>query len=259
MPAHRTPKEVKAASLCLVLKGVTMSFASLKAVDDVSLSIAHGSRWALIGPNGAGKTTLINLISGELNPTKGQIFHCGKEITRLPPHRRAALGICRTFQITNLFPNLTIGESILLACQALQKTKFVMFRPLVSYRGFVDRALALLREFGLYEKRNTLIKNLSHGDHRQIEVALALAGHPSLLLLDEPAAGLSLAETHDLTRLLKKLDPAITIIIIEHDLDVAFEVAENIVVLHQGQKMAEGSKEEIKKNPAVQQIYLGVK
>jgi branched-chain amino acid transport system ATP-binding protein len=249
----------KAGLPSLVLKGISRSFGSLKAVNDIHLSVEQGARCALIGPNGAGKTTLINLISGELHPTAGQIFHCGEEVTRLAPHRRAALGIARTFQITNLFPNLTVGESILLACQALEKTKFVIFRPLVSYRRYLDKALDLLKQFDLYEKKNLLIKNLSHGDHRQIEVALALAGQPRLLLLDEPAAGLSLAESHDLTRRLKNLDPAVTLIIIEHDLDVAFEVADRIVVMHQGKKLVEGSREEIKKNPVVQQIYLGGK
>jgi len=259
MAIERTVPDGKAGVPSLVLKGVSRSFGSLKAVNDIHLSVEHGDRCALIGPNGAGKTTLINLISGELHATAGQIFHCGEEVTGLPPHRRAALGIARTFQITNLFPNLTVGESILLACQALEKTKFVIFRPLVSYRGYLDKALDLLKQFDLYEKKNLLIKNLSHGDHRQIEVALALAGQPRLLLLDEPAAGLSLSESHDLTRRLTNLDPAITLIIIEHDLDVAFEVADHIVVMHQGKKLAEGSREEIKKNPVVQQIYLGVK
>lgn len=247
----------KTDSPCLVLKGVGKNFTGLRALNDISLSVEHGDRCALIGPNGAGKTTLLNLISGALPPTEGQIFYCGKDITRLPPYRRAALGIARTYQITNLFSNLSVMENVLLACQALGKTKFVMFRPLSSYRKFTDKAVALLKQFDLYEKREILIKNLSHGDRREIEVILGLAGQPRLLLLDEPGAGLSPAETHDLTLLLKNLDRSITMIIIEHDMDMAFEVAENIVVLHQGEKLAEGSKEEVKKNPTVQQIYLG--
>lgn len=242
---------------CLLLKGVEKSFAGLKAVKDINLSVIHGSRYALIGPNGAGKTTLLNLISGALKLTEGQIFYYGKEITRLSPYRRAALGITRTFQITNLFSDMTVIENVLLACQALEKAKFVMFRPLSSYRRFTDEAFALLRKFDLIEKKDELIKNLSHGDRRQIEVALALAGRPRLLLLDEPGAGLSQAESHDLTRLLKNLEREITMIIIEHDMDMAFDVAENIIVLHQGEKLAEGTKEEIKGNSIVQEIYLG--
>jgi branched-chain amino acid transport system ATP-binding protein len=152
----------KTESPCLVLKGVGKNFTGLRAVNDVSLTVEHGVRYALIGPNGAGKTTLLNLINGTYLPTDGQIFFCGKEITRLPPYRRAALGIARTYQITNLFSNLTVMENVLLACQALDKTKFVMFRPLSSYRKFVDKAIALLKQFDLYEKREVVIKNLSY-------------------------------------------------------------------------------------------------
>jgi branched-chain amino acid transport system ATP-binding protein len=242
---------------CLLLKGVEKSFAGLKAVSDINLSVAHGSRYALIGPNGAGKTTLLNLISGALKPTGGQIFYYGKEISRLSSYHRAALGITRTFQITNLFSDMTVIENVLLACQALEKAKFVMFRPLSSYRRFTDEAFALLRKFDLHEKKDALIKNLSYGDRRQIEVALALAGKPRLLLLDEPGAGLSRAESHEVTRLLKNLGREITMIIIEHDMDMAFDVAENIIVLHQGEKLAEGTKEEIRENSIVQQTYLG--
>jgi branched-chain amino acid transport system ATP-binding protein len=211
----------------------------------------------LIGPNGAGKTTLFNLISGEFPASQGRIVHFGRDVTGMPSYKRAALGIARTFQITNLFPNLPVSENILLACQALERTKFVMFRPLSSYRPLMDRCNSLLKEFDLWGKRNELIKNLSHGDQRQIEVALALAGQPRLLLLDEPSAGLSSAETHALTLLLQKLDPNITILLIEHDMDVAFDFAEKITVLYQGRFLAEGTKEEIKSNSTVQQIYLG--
>lgn len=247
----------KTDSPCLILKGVGKSFSGLKAVNDIHLSVEPGTRYALIGPNGAGKTTLLNLISGALKPTEGQIFYFGREITYLSPYRRAALGIARTFQITNLFSDMTVMENVLLACQALERTKFVIFRPLSTYRRFYDQASALLLKFDLHGKRDELIKNLSHGDCRQIEVALALAGRPRLLLLDEPGAGLSPAENHDLTRLLKNLEREITMIIIEHDMDMAFDVAENIIVLHQGEKLAEGTKEEIRGNSIVQEIYLG--
>lgn len=242
---------------CLVLQNLTKDFGGLRAVDNVNLMIQLGERHVLIGPNGAGKTTLFNLISGEIPASEGRVIHFGRDVTSLPPYHRAALGIARTFQITNLFPKLTVLENLLLACQALERTKFVMYRPLSSYQNLMDKSMNLLKEFGLLEKRNELTKNLSHGDQRQIEVALALAGQPRLLLLDEPTAGLSPAETHALTLLLKKLDPAITILLIEHDMDVAFEFAEKITVLHQGKLLAEGNKEEIKNNPFVQQIYLG--
>ena len=242
---------------CLVLENLSKDFGGLRAVDEIDLTVEPGERRALIGPNGAGKTTLFNLVSGVYPASKGRILYFEKDVTGLPSYRRAALGIARTYQITNLFQNLTVSENILMACQALVRTKFVMFRRLSSYRHLMDRRNDLLKEFDLWEKRNELVKNLSHGDQRQIEVSLALAEKPRLLLLDEPAAGLSSAETHALTLLLKKLDPSITILLIEHDMDVAFEFAERITVLYQGKSLAEGTKEEIKNNPTVQEIYLG--
>jgi branched-chain amino acid transport system ATP-binding protein len=243
---------------CLTVENLTMNFGGLRAVDSVSLTIESGERRVLMGPNGAGKTTLFNMISGVYQASEGRILFFEKDVTTLPPYRRAALGIARTYQITNLFPNLTVAENVLMACQALIKTKFVMFRPLSSYPRLKDRCNKLLKEFDLWDKRNELVKNLSHGYQRQIEVALALAEEPRLLLLDEPAAGLSSAETNALTLLLKRLDPKITILLIEHDMDVAFEFAERITVLYQGKYLAEGTKEEIKNNATVQEIYLGV-
>jgi branched-chain amino acid transport system ATP-binding protein len=248
---------VNGVTPCLVVENLTKDFGGLRAVDGVNLTIEPGERRVLMGPNGAGKTTLFNLVSGVYPSSGGRILYFDKDVTGFPSYRRAALGIARTYQITNLFPNLTVSDNILMACQALVQTKFVMFRPLSSYHGLMDRCNNLLKEFGLWEKRNELVKNLSHGDQRQIEVSLALAEKPRLLLLDEPAAGLSSAETHALTLLLKKLDPSITILLIEHDMDVAFEFAERITVLYQGKSLAEGTKEEIKSNPTVQEIYLG--
>ena len=249
--------EQKTAVPCLVLENLSKDFGGLRAVDKINLKIEPGERRVLMGPNGAGKTTLFNLVSGVYPSSAGRILYFEKDVTGLPSYRRAALGIARTYQITNLFPNLAVSDNILMACQALVRTKFVMFRPLSSYHRLMDQCNNLLKEFGLWEKRNELVKNLSHGDQRQIEVSLALAEKPRLLLLDEPAAGLSSAETHALTLLLKKLDPSITILLIEHDMDVAFEFAERITVLYQGKFLAEGTKEEIKNNSTVQEIYLG--
>jgi branched-chain amino acid transport system ATP-binding protein len=250
-------REKKGSDPCLVLKDLSIDFGGLRAVDGVNLTIEQGERRVLMGPNGAGKTTLFNLISGIYPPSRGRIFYFGKEISRYPIYRRAALGMARTYQVTNLFRCLTVAENILMACQALDRTKFVMFRTLSSCHCHMDRCNDVLQEFDLAEKRNELVKNLSHGDQRRIEVAMALTGNPRLLLLDEPAAGLSSSETQDLTVLLKKIDPAITIVLIEHDLDVAFEFAERITVLYQGQFLTEGTKEEIRNNATVQEIYLG--
>jgi branched-chain amino acid transport system ATP-binding protein len=247
----------RGAAPCLAVKGLSIEFGGLKAVDGVDMTIAPGERRVLMGPNGAGKTTLFNLVSGIYSPTGGRILFFGRDISREPIYRRAAMGIARTYQITNLFRGLSVAENILMACQALEPLKYVMFRPLASFRRPMERCDAILKEFDLWETRHELVKNLSHGDQRRIEVAMALAEKPKLLLLDEPAAGLSSAETQDLTRLLKKLDPAITVLLIEHDLDVAFELAERITVLYQGKFLTEGTPQEIRNNPTVHEIYLG--
>jgi len=245
------------SDLALSISNVSKAFGGLRAVDGVNLHVQPGERRAIIGPNGAGKTTLFNLISGELPPTEGRITLFGRDITRLPPHRRAALGLARTYQITNLFPRLTMLENCLLAVQALTPTKLHPHRALNRYPALFDRARSVLEAVGLTGKEAETVRNLSHGEQRQLEIALALAGAPKLLLLDEPTAGLSPAESHMMTALLKKLAPAITILIIEHDMGVAFELTNRITVLHFGKVIANGLADEVKANPLVQEIYLG--
>ena len=249
---------MKESAPCLLLENVSRDFGGLRAVGNVNLTIAPGERHVLIGPNGAGKTTLFHLISGELRATEGRIVLFGDDVTSLAPHRRAARGIARTFQITNLFPNLTVLENVLLACEALEPRKFSMLRPLSSYSDLRQKATNLLQEFGLWELRREPAKNISYGDQRKVEVALSVAGRPRLLLLDEPMAGLSTGESESMQRLLHKLDPAITVLLIEHDMDVAFAFAENITVLNQGRVLTSGPKDEVRANPTVQEIYLGV-
>ncbi len=244
-------------TVCLALQDLTKNFGGLTAVDHVDLEVRPGERRGIIGPNGAGKTTLFNLICGEFPPSGGRIVHFGKDVTRIPVYKRIALGIARTFQITNLFPNLTVLQNVLLAAQGLERTKYVMYLPISSFNHLYEKSKSRLEEVELWEKRDVLIKNLSHGDQRQIEVCLALIGQPRLLLLDEPTAGLSPAETLSFTTMLKKLDRDMTILLIEHDMDVAFEFAENITVLYQGGLIASGTKEDIKANKTVQEIYLG--
>jgi branched-chain amino acid transport system ATP-binding protein len=243
--------------LCLVLEELTKEFGGLTAVDHVSLEIASGERHGIIGPNGAGKTTLFNLICGDLLPSEGKIKHFGKDVTNLRTHRRIGLGISRTFQINNLFPKLSVLQNALLAAQGLEKTKYVMYRPISSFKHLREKVEVVLRQFEVWEKRDTLVQNLSYGEQRQIEICLALIGNPGLLLLDEPTAGLSRAETQTFTSTLKGLDPNITILLIEHDMDVAFELAQNITVLQQGRVVATGHKEQIKADKTVQEIYLG--
>jgi len=246
-------------ALALSLSKVSKAFDGLRAVDNVSLAVAAGERRAIIGPNGAGKTTLFNLITGEQPLTGGGITLFGQDVTRLAPHRRAALGLSRTYQFcaTHLFPRLTVLENCLLAVQALSPVKFHLHRPLTAYPQLFQRARAALEAVGLGEKTTEEVRNLSHGEQRQLEIALALSGTPKLLLLDEPTAGLSPAESKLMTALLKKLDPEITLLVIEHDMDVAFELTNRITVLHYGKVIADGLAHEVKTNPLVQEIYLG--
>jgi branched-chain amino acid transport system ATP-binding protein len=245
------------AAAALSLSGLSKDFGGLRAVNEVSFTVGAGERRAIIGPNGAGKTTLFSLISGEARPSEGRIALFGRDVTRLPPHRRAELGMARTYQITNLFPRLTALENCLLAVQALTPAKFHLHRGLRRYSAFFERARAVLDAVGLGDKASEAVRNLSHGEQRQLEIALALAGAPRLLLLDEPTAGLSPAESHEMTVLLKKLDPAITLLVIEHDMDVAFALTDRITVLHYGKVVADGLSHEVKANGLVQEIYLG--
>ena len=241
----------------LTLTDLSKAFGGLRAVKGVGLCVAPGERRALIGPNGAGKTTLFNLISGELAPSAGRISLFGQDVTSLPSHRRAALGLARTFQITNLFSSLTVLENLLMAVQALERTKLMLLRPVSSYPHLFARARAILESVGLSDKEGDVVKNLSHGEQRQMEIAMALAGRPRLLLLDEPTAGLSLAETRQMTALLQKLDSDITLLIIEHDMDVAFALTDRVTALHNGSVIADGHRDDVKRNPLVREIYLG--
>jgi branched-chain amino acid transport system ATP-binding protein len=226
-------------------------------VEGVTLSVQAGERRALIGPNGAGKTTLFNLISGTLPLSGGAISLFGQDVTRAPAHRRAALGLARTFQITNLFPDLTVLENCLLAVQALSPVKFSMLRPVTAYGHLRERARAMLEAVGLEAVAAARVNVLSHGEQRQLEIALALAGRPRVLLLDEPTAGLSPAESRLMAALLARLDPAITVLMIEHDMDIALELSPTVTVLHYGRVIADGSRDEIRADPQVREIYLG--
>lgn len=241
----------------LVVDHVSIHFGGLRAVQDVSFTMEPGERRALIGPNGAGKTTLFNMISGQLTPTSGRISMHGRDVTRLAPFERARLGLGRTFQITNLFPNLTVEENLRLAVQALQPTSMVMTRPITSYPGVMERTRQMLVQWHLWEVRNEQARELSYGDQRELEILMALAGSPTLLLLDEPTAGLAPAETHLVTEVVQSLDPSITILLIEHDLDVAFQLANRVTVLHQGGILVDGTPEQVKADPRVKEIYLG--
>jgi len=214
--------------VCLDLRDVTKTFGGIVATDKVSLKVEVGERRAIIGPNGAGKTTLFNLICGALIPSFGSVHLFGTDITKLPTHKRVALGLSRTFQVTNLFSELTVLENLTLAAQGTDKAKYVMFKPITSYPRFQEQAEEFLVEFGLIDQKDIHVKFLSHGEQRQLEVCMALIGNPQLLLLDEPTAGLSIAETNSFKESLKLIDPKITVLLIEHDMDVAFDLSDTI-------------------------------
>ncbi len=241
----------------LSTEGLSKSFGGLDAISQVSLQIEEGERRAIIGPNGAGKTTLFHLITGFLLPSSGRVRLFDRDVTNLKTHQRSGLGISRTFQVTNLFPKLTVAENILLGVQAISPARFCFYRPRGGFREILAEAERLLKQWNLWEKRDVPIKNLSYGEQRQIEVILALSTKPRLLLLDEPTAGLSAAETSHMVSIIKSLTRDITIILIEHDMDVAFEIAEKITVLYFGAVLADGTLDDIKGNPKVTEVYLG--
>ena len=241
----------------LELRGLSKSFGGLRAVRDVTLKIMPGDRKAIIGPNGAGKTTLFNLITGIFPATSGQVLLFGRDVTNLPSHRRTALGMARTFQITSLFPKLTVLDNVLLAIQGLRPSKFVMWRFMSSYRDVYDKAHGLLERARFLDRKDTEVRYLSHGEQRQLEIVLGLASDPKILLLDEPAAGLSSGESAEMAEFLLGLDSNLALLLIEHDMDVVFDVADHISVLHFGEVLETGPTEQIRKSAKVQEIYLG--
>ena len=250
-------KREEGGRAALECERLTKRFGGLEAVKQVNLRVEAGERRAIIGPNGAGKTTLFSLISGLYPVTSGRIRIFGKEITHVPSHRRTGLGLGRTFQITNLFPALTVIENLVIAAMGMRGMKFQMVRPLSTYREIYRQALEGLEAVGIAWKQGELVKNLSYGEQRQIEIALALISEPAVLLLDEPTAGLSPADSAMMAEMIHKLDASITVLIIEHNMDVALQVASRITVLHLGGVFAEGSPGEIRNNPEVQEIYFG--
>jgi branched-chain amino acid transport system ATP-binding protein len=237
--------------------GLTRSFGGLHAVRDVTFGVAPGERLAIIGPNGAGKTTLFNLISGELAPSAGRIVAFGADMTRLAPHRRTAAGLGRTYQLTRLFPRLTVLENTLLGVCALEPVRYDPVRPLRGHRDLRVRAQALLEPLGLWTVRDAAVEALSYGEQRQVEIALALATRPRALLLDEPTAGLSPAETRRVLDIIRGLPREIAVLLIEHDMAVVFGTCERILVLHQGGVVADGPAETVARDPRVQALYLG--
>jgi ABC-type branched-subunit amino acid transport system ATPase component len=245
------------AAETLRLEGVGKSFGRLRAVHDVSLSAFPGTRRAILGPNGAGKTTLFNLISGVYKPSDGDIYVFGKNVTGMAPHSRTRMGLSRTFQITNLYPSLTVMNNVRLGVLGVQRKKYAMHVPVTWLDEVNGRCQSLLEMGGLWAERDTEVGNLSYGHQRQLELMVTLASDPQVLLLDEPAAGLSVPESRSMVRMIKALDPRLTVLIIEHDMDVAFEVATEVTVMHNGEILAEGSVDEIRAHETVRAVYFG--
>ena len=241
----------------LMLSDVVVAFDALRAVDGVSLTVPRGQRRAIIGPNGAGKTTLFNAIAGALSPTGGRIAFDGHDITRLPPHRRARLGISRTFQITNLFPTLSVQDNMVLALRGLSPRKFSLFgKPDVDSTE-APQIAAALEAVRIAARADVMVKDLSYGEQRQLEIALALVTVPRLLLLDEPAAGLSPSERSMVAEIIRSLDRDITVVLIEHDMDLALGLVDLVTCMFEGRVLAEQPPDDIRRNKQVQEVYLG--
>ena len=241
----------------LSVQGLCKSFGGLHVTRNVDLTVEPGERRLIIGPNGAGKTTLFNQITGDLKPTSGRISLLGRDITRVAPRLRAHLGLARTYQIITLFPRDSILRNVTLALLGLSPLRWNVFVPLDRQTALIERAEAALEKVGLAALKDRPLSETSYGERRRVEIAMALAQNPKVLLLDEPFAGLSADERHDIARLLASIPRDVTVVMIEHDMDVALDFADRITLLHFGEVIVEGSRAEIVADPRTREIYLG--
>jgi branched-chain amino acid transport system ATP-binding protein len=243
--------------IAIAVETLSKAFGGLRAVDGVSLAVAPGERRVLIGPNGAGKTTLFNCIAGTLPPTSGRVLMFGTDISGLPENKRTALGVGRTFQISNVFTDLTVLENLMLSIIGTDKRKWIMHRPLASFAAERTQALESLAQVGLTDRAGETVKFLSYGERRQLELALALNVNPKVLLLDEPCAGLSPSERQRFSQLIAALPRTITLIMIEHDIDIALALADRVTVLHHGKVILDGTPREVQSDALVREVYFG--
>ena len=241
----------------LAIQGLRKHFGGVHATDDLDLEIAPGELHAIIGPNGAGKTTLIAQLAGELRPDAGAIRFDGRDVTHAPGHRRAALGLARSFQVTSIFRSFSALENVVLAVQARAGHSFRFWRPVRAREDLVRPAREALQRVGLEERADVPAALLAHGEHRQLEIAMALVARPKLLLLDEPTAGMSADESQRMVRFLAGLKGTVTMLLVEHDMDAVFSLADRITVLVQGKPIATGAPAEIRADPRVREAYLG--
>ncbi len=236
-------------------RDLSIRFGGLSALNNVNFEVGRGEIRAIIGPNGAGKSTFFNCLTGVLRPTSGRILFNGDDITGLPPNRISQKGIARSYQITNILPNATTLENVRIAAQS-RRHSWSLLTHHASYRDIIEKAEAALDAVGLRGKEYELAANLSHGEQRTLEIAIALATDPQLLCLDEPTAGMSAGETHDTMELVRRIGQNLTILIVEHDMQVVMELCHRITVLHYGQILADGTPAEIQENPRVLEVYL---
>jgi len=255
MPPPVDPGRGGASQPVLRTEGLSVRFGGLTALNGVNFQLQRGEICAVIGPNGAGKSTFFNCLTGVLRPTSGRIIFDGQDITGLPPHRISQKGIARSYQITNILPNATTLENVRIAAQS-RRHGWSMLTHHSAFRDIIDKAEAVLESVGLRSKADELAANLSHGEQRNLEIGIALATEPKFLCLDEPTAGMSAHETHETMELVRRIGKNLTILIVEHDMQVVMELCDRITVLHYGEVLAEGTPAEIQENPKVLEVYL---
>lgn len=241
----------------LQVQRLCKDFGGVNAVKNVSFSVFKGEHLAIIGPNGAGKSTLFNLIGGQIKPTSGKVFFEEKDITGLSVDKRTHLGFGRSFQIANLFMDLTVLENLLLALQGTRSSRFHLFRPAMRYSNLLEEAERLLESIELSAKKNVPVRAISYGDQRKLEISLSLASKPKILLLDEPSCGLTSNESADLSKTVLTFDKSVTVILVAHDMDLVFGIADRILVLHYGEIIVEGPPDTIRSDKKVREIYMG--
>jgi len=244
-----------ASTTILSTEDLSVRFGGLTALNKVNFAVRRGEIRAIIGPNGAGKSTFFNCLTGVLRPTSGRILFDGADVTGLPPDRLSQRGIARSYQITNILPNATVLENARIAAQS-RRHRWSLLTHHRAFRDLIEKAEAALDAVGLLGKADELAANLSHGEQRNLEIGIALATDPQLLCLDEPTAGMSAGETHETMALVRRIAEDLTILIVEHDMEIVMELAQRITVLHYGEILAEGTPAEIQQNPRVLEVYL---
>jgi branched-chain amino acid transport system ATP-binding protein len=242
----------------LRVEGLSKNFGGVEALKDVTFAVETGEKLAIIGPNGAGKTTLLNILNGQHSANSGHIYFMGRDITHLSVYKRAHLGMARAFQSSTLFPSMSALNNLLLAIHGMRSSRHHMFRSFKTYTEYSTEAERHLKSVNLWEKKENMVSDLSHGEQKRLEIAMSLALEPRLLLLDEPSAGLTTGESSDVAAILRNLGPTITILIVAHDMDLVFGIADHILVLHYGEVLCRGTPEDVQCNVKVREIYIGV-